>query len=60
MSGFLKMLRSRKIAIAGLAFLGFIVLMALLAPLVAPINPLDMDPANRLLSSRQGSYLWHR
>lgn len=54
MSGFSKMLRSRKIAIAGLAFLGCIVIMAVFAPIVAPIDPLEMDPANRLLPPGKG------
>jgi len=54
MYGFLKMLRSRKIAIAGIVFLGILVFMAIFAPLIAPIDPQGIDPVNRLLPPGKG------
>jgi len=54
MSGFMKMLRSRKIAIAGICFLLLLVFMALFASFIAPIDPMDIDPANRLLPPGKG------
>ncbi len=54
MYGFLKMLRSRKIAIAGVAFLGILVILAIFAPLIAPLDPQGIDPVNRLLPPGKG------
>lgn len=50
MNTFRKMLKTRKIALAGLAFLALILLLAVFAPLAATHNPLDIDPVERLQS----------
>lgn len=48
MGSFLKMLKTRKIAIAGMCFLSFLVIVALAAPLISRFDPLDLDPIERL------------
>jgi peptide/nickel transport system permease protein len=48
--------RARRSLIAGLVLLGILILIALLAPLIAPHDPDTVDP-NRVLGSPDGSYL---
>jgi peptide/nickel transport system permease protein len=48
--------RARRSLTAGLVLLGILVLIALLAPLIAPHDPDTVDP-NRVLGSPDGSYL---
>jgi peptide/nickel transport system permease protein len=47
---------ARRSLIAGLVLLGILILIALLAPLIAPHDPDTVDP-NRVLGSPDGSYL---
>jgi peptide/nickel transport system permease protein len=57
MNTFQKMLKTRKIALAGLAFLALLLLLAIFAPLVATHNPLDIDPVERLQSPNRNHFL---
>lgn len=45
-SNALRRLRQNKMAMAGLLFLGFLVIVAIFAPLIAPHNPVQTDVAN--------------
>lgn len=57
MGTFFKMLKKRKIAMAGIIFLGLLVLLAIFAPLAATHNPLDIDPVERLQPPGKSHYM---
>jgi peptide/nickel transport system permease protein len=57
MNTFQKMLKTRKIALVGLAFLVLLLMLAIFAPLVATHNPLDIDPVERLQSPNRNHFL---
>ncbi len=57
MGTFWKMLKKRRIAMAGIVFLVFLVLMAVFAPLFAKYDPLDINPVDRLQKPGPSHYL---
>ena len=47
-TAFLAMFKGRKLASAGLIWLGIVAIAAVAAPLLAPFDPLEIDPVARL------------
>ena len=49
----------RKLATAGFIWLCLIALAAIIAPLIAPFDPLEIDPVGRLARTWLAKPFWH-
>ena len=52
--------KGRKLATVGFIWLCLIALAAIAAPLIAPFDPLEIDPVGRLAQTRMAKPIWHR